>query len=199
MHTYLFVLALSICIWQEPAGSQAVWGLPPTQGLVAEWGSELLNSLRTHRPWPAGQGGTSCPQGAGSQLPQPPISHLEERKISGHFDWRCSYRSHTQRKQSQEIHSFTDARMGMRSLIFVGLNYCSSVAKLCLTLCDPMDCSMPGLPVLHHLLEFTQAHVHWVGVVIQPSQPLLPPSPPAFNLSQHQGLFQWVGSSKQVA
>ena len=62
-----------------------------------------------------------------------------------------------------------------------------------------MDCSMPGFPVLHHLPEFVQTHVHWVGDVIQPSYPLSPASPPALNLSQHQGLFQWVGSSHQVA
>ena len=66
------------------------------------------------------------------------------------------------------------------------------------TLCDPMDCSMPGFPVLHRLPELAQTHVHWVGVVIQPSRPLSSPSP-AFNLSQHQGLFQWVSSSHQVA
>ena len=63
------------------------------------------------------------------------------------------------------------------------------VAQLCLTLCDPMDCSTPGFLVLHHLLEFAQAHVHWVSDAIQSSHPLLPASPPAFNLSQHQGLF----------
>ena len=63
----------------------------------------------------------------------------------------------------------------------------------------PMDCSMTGLPVHHQLLEFSQTHVHGVGDAIQPSHPLLPPSPPAFNLSQHQGLFRWVSSSHQVA
>ena len=67
----------------------------------------------------------------------------------------------------------------------------SSVAQLCLTLCDPMDCSTPGLHVLYHLPEFAQTHVHWVGDTIQPSYPLLSPSPPTFNLSQHQGLFEW--------
>jgi len=72
---------------------------------------------------------------------------------------------------------------------------CYSVAKLCLTLCDPMDCSMPGFPVLYYLLEFAQTHVHWVSDAIQSSHPLSSPSPPAFNLSQHQGLFQWISSS----
>ena len=71
------------------------------------------------------------------------------------------------------------------------------MAQLCLTLCNPMDCSTPGLPV-HHLLEFAQTHVHWVGDAIQPSHPLLSPSPPAFYLSQHHCLFQWVSSSHQV-
>ena len=62
-----------------------------------------------------------------------------------------------------------------------------------------MDCSMPGLPVHHQHPEFTQTHVHWVSDAIYASHPLLSPSPPAFNLSQHQGLFQWVSSSHQVA
>ena len=75
----------------------------------------------------------------------------------------------------------------------------SSVAQLCPTLCDPMDCSTPGLPVHHQLLESTQTHVHWVGDAIQPSRPLSSPSPPAFNLSQHQSHFKWVNSSHQVA
>ena len=69
---------------------------------------------------------------------------------------------------------------------------CCSVAKSCPTICNPMDYSTLGLPVHHQLLEFTQTHVHWVTDAIQPSHPLLSPSPPTFNLSQHQGLFQWV-------
>ena len=84
-------------------------------------------------------------------------------------------------------------RVFLRSVQF------SSVAQLCPTLCDPVDCSTPGLPVHHQLLEFTQTHVHWVGDAIQPSHPLSSPSPPAFNLSKHQGLFKWVSSSHQVA
>ena len=69
----------------------------------------------------------------------------------------------------------------------------------CLTLCDPMDCSIPRFPVLHQLPEFAQTHVHWINDAIQPSHPLLPASPPALNLSQHQALFQWISSSHQVA
>ena len=72
----------------------------------------------------------------------------------------------------------------------------SSVIQSCLTLCDPMDCSMPVFPFHHQLLEPTQTYVHWDGDAIQPSHPL---SPPTFNLPQHQGLFQWVSSSHQVA
>ena len=75
----------------------------------------------------------------------------------------------------------------------------SSVPQLCLTLRDPMDCSRPGFPVHQQLPEFTQTHVHWVNDTIQPSNPLLSPFAIAFNLSQHQGLFQWVSSSHQVA
>ena len=75
----------------------------------------------------------------------------------------------------------------------------NSVAQLYPTLCNPMGCSTPRFPVLHHLPEFTQTHVHQVSDAIQPSHPLSPPSPPVFNLSQHQGLFQWVSSSHQVA
>ena len=79
----------------------------------------------------------------------------------------------------------------------VGQNQFSSVAQLCLTICDPMDYSTPT--VHHHLLELIQTHVHQVSDAIQPSYPLSSPSPPAFNLSQHQGLFQWVSSSHQMA
>ena len=74
----------------------------------------------------------------------------------------------------------------------------SPVAQSCLTLCDPMDRSMPGLPVHHQLPESTQTHVHWVEDVIQPSHPLSSPSLLAFSLSYHQGLFQWVSSLPQV-
>ena len=69
----------------------------------------------------------------------------------------------------------------------------------CPALCDTKDCSTPGLPVHHQLPEPTQTHVHLVGDAIQPSHPLSSPSPPTFNHSQHQGLFQWVSSSHQVA
>ena len=68
---------------------------------------------------------------------------------------------------------------------------CCSVTKLCPTLCDPMDCSTPGFPVLRNLPEFAQTHIHRIGDAIQPSHALSSPFPPALNLSQHQGLFKW--------
>ena len=71
-----------------------------------------------------------------------------------------------------------------------GLSSVSSVTQSCLTLCDPMDCSTPGLPVHHQLLELVQTHIHRVGDAIQSSHPLSAPFPPAFNLSQYQGLFK---------
>ena len=76
---------------------------------------------------------------------------------------------------------------GIQSPCHVAL--CCSVAQLCLTLYSPMDCSTPGFPVLHHLLEFAQSHVYQVGDAIHPSHPLLSHSPPAFSLFQHQGIF----------
>ena len=74
---------------------------------------------------------------------------------------------------------------------------CCAVASLCLSLCEPMDCSTSGFPVLYYLPEFAQIQVHWVGDTLQPYYPLSSPSP-ALSLSQHQGLFQWVSSSHQV-
>ena len=77
--------------------------------------------------------------------------------------------------------------------------YFSSVAQSCLTLCNPMNHSTPGLPVHHKLPEFTQTQVHRVSDAIQSSHPLSSPSPLAPNPSQHQSLFQWVNSSHEVA
>ena len=79
------------------------------------------------------------------------------------------------------------------------LDHLSSVTQSCPTLCNPMDCSTPGLPVHHQIPELTQTRVHRVSDAIQPSHPLLSPPPPALSLSQHQGLFKCVSSSHQVA
>ena len=100
--------------------------------------------------------------------------------------------------------SFLSVKNGGRKIMdhvyyFVLSVQFSSVAQSCPTLCEPMNHSTPGLPVHHKLLEFTQTHVHWVSNAIQPSHPLLSPSPPAPNPSQHQSLFQWVNTSHEVA
>ena len=86
---------------------------------------------------------------------------------------------------------------GMASVLSVSTRVIQSLSHM--RLCDPMDCRTPGLPVHHQFPEFTQTHVHWVSDAIQPSYPLLSPSPLAFNLSQHQGLFKWVSCPHQVA
>ena len=87
----------------------------------------------------------------------------------------------------------------MSELESVNTSYSCSVAKSCLILSNSMDCSTVGFPVLHYLPEIAQTHVHWVSDSILPSHPLSSPPPPAFNLSQAQGLFQWVCSLHQVA
>ena len=98
--------------------------------------------------------------------------------------WRRKRRRRNRRRRRR-------GRKKRRKLASVMVNYIfSSVTWLCPTLCDPMNHSTPGLPVHHQLPEFTQTYVHRVGDAIQPSHPLSSPSPPAFNLSQHQGLFQ---------
>ena len=81
----------------------------------------------------------------------------------------------------------------------VTYSFCCSVTQLCPTLWDPMNHTTSGFPILHHLLELAQTHIHWVGDAIQPPHHLSSLSPPAFSLSQCQALFQWVSSSYQVA
>ena len=104
-----------------------------------------------------------------------------------------------QKKLSRMFTGFIAREWKYRRFLPLSVQF-SSVTQSCPTLCDPTDCSMPGLPVYHQLPEFTRTHVHWVGDAIQPSHPLSSPSPPAFNLSPHQGIFQWVSSSHhQVA
>ena len=103
--------------------------------------------------------------------------------------------------EQRKIQHRTGAKVGwvQTSVDWIEERQFSSVAQSCPTLCDPTDWSMPGFTVHHQLLELTQTHVHWVGDPIQPSHPLSSPSPSAFDLSQHQGLFQWVSSLHQVA
>ena len=117
-----------------------------------------------------------------------------QRSLVGYSPWRSSVRH----DGATNTFTFTFHSLGHsgRSISF---RCCCSVAQVCLTLCNPMDCSTPGFLVLHNHLELAQTWVHWVSGAIQSSSPLFPPSPPALSLSQHQGLFQWVSSSHQVA
>ena len=105
----------------------------------------------------------------------------------------CIYSQNNWNQDLKEINSFLVFHQEM-----IGSVQFSSVTQLCLTLCDPINPSMLGLPVHHQLPEFTQTHAHRVGDAIQPSHPLLSLSPPAPNPSQHQGLFQWVNFSHEV-
>ena len=100
---------------------------------------------------------------------------------------RMEYRRRLITEGYERIFS-TDFYENILCLDFVMVQFIS-VAQSCPTLCDPMDCSIPGFTVLHQYPELVQTHVHWVSDAIQPSHPLSSPSPPAFNLSQHEGLF----------
>ena len=112
----------------------------------------------------------------------------EKQTNTKHWNWNTDQKSSNKQK-----HRVRWPDRWIISNVFI------SLAQSCLTLCDPMNHSMPGLPVHHQHPEFTQTLVHQVGDAIQPSHPLSSPSPPAPNLSQHQGLFKWVSSSHQVA
>ena len=115
--------------------------------------------------------------------------------------WACRHRLQKPSRGKAQAHKkhFWDS-------FFISMRGCCpawrgllSVPQSGPTLCDPMDCSMPGFPIFHYLPECAQTHIHWVGDTIQPSHPPLPPSPPAFYLSQNQGLFPWICSLHQVA
>ena len=117
-------------------------------------------------------------------------------------DYINSYRRNLAVRKERQHCILGDACMEREIGLGQGMRVFSSVfssfAQSCLTLCDPMNCSTPGFPVHHQLLELTQTHVHWVDA-IQPSHPLSSPSPPILSLSQNQGLFTGVSSSRQVA
>ena len=118
--------------------------------------------------------------------------HLQTKKLQGLPEtwietWERVSHKTIKRNQSCQYFGFLASRFVVHSLSCVRL-----FATLWTEACQ-------ASPVLHHLLEFAQTHVHWVSDAIQPSHPLLPPLPPALNLSQHQDLFQWIGSSQQVA
>ena len=112
----------------------------------------------------------------------------------------CIYSNHVYFLQHFNLlHFWTFMNIHELSWVYIISVRFSSAAQSCPTLCDPVDCSVPGFPVHHQFPELAQTHVHPVGDTIQPSHLLLSPSPPAFNLSQHQGLFQGVCSLHQVA
>ena len=134
----------------------------------------------------------------------PPGSSVHEISQARTLEWGAifSSRGSSRPKDQAHISRFADGlfyHWATREALEDYLVQFSSVAQSCPTLCHPLDYSTPGLPVDHQLLEFTQTHVRWVGDAIQPSHPLSSPSPPAFNLSQDQDLFQWVSSSHRVA
>ena len=129
-------------------------------------------------------------------------THREPRKmilmnLSARQQWRHRHKEWTYRHRSGKERVGRIERVALKHAL-PHVKFFSSVAQLCLILCNPMDCSTPGFPVHHQLLQPTQTHVHLVGDAIQPTHPLLSTSPLAFNLSQHQGLFQWVSSLHQV-
>ena len=113
-------------------------------------------------------------------------------------DWQISKRSCHRNLSMRDCKPFFPFNFIKYCFLLVSVHF-SSVAQLCLTLCDPMNCSIPGLPVHHQLPEFTQIHVHRVTDAIQPSHPPSSPFLPAPSPSQHQSLFQWVNSSHEVA
>ena len=103
-----------------------------------------------------------------------------------------------QKSNQVHVHCMDDTIQPSHPLMSSSIQF-SLVIQSCLTLCNPMECSIPGFPDHHHLPEITQTHVHCISDAIQHSHPLSSPSPPAFNLSHHQALFQWVHSSHQVS
>ena len=129
----------------------------------------------------------------GHDLATKPPNHLFLYTCDFHWvltNWKIDWCSHSFIHQIQLFLPFYFA---------LGSDQIRSVAQSCPTPCDPMNRSMPGLPVHHQLPEFTQTHIHRVSDAIQPSHPLSSPSPPAPNPSRHQSLFQWVNSSHKVA
>ena len=125
-------------------------------------------------------------------------------RVDSLWDWLvCSPCSPRDSQESSPAPRFKGLNSSALSLFLLSSSHIHTSVQfsraVSLTLCNPMDCSMPGYPVHYQLPELTQTHVHRVSDMIQPTHPLLSPSPPAFNLSQHKGLFQWVSSLHQVA
>ena len=122
------------------------------------------------------------------------LKEVTKRKINDPIKtWTKELNRHFSKEDIQMANKYV--KRCSTSLIISSVQFSCSV----MSLCYPMDCSTPGFSVHHQLPELTQTHVHWVSDAIQPSHSLSSPSPPAFSLSQCQGLFKWVGSSHQVA
>ena len=124
--------------------------------------------------------------------------YIMKASVTAFFHWAC-FQSSSMWHRSV-LHSLLLLNVSLCMYWYITHFQFSSVQSLSRVrlFCDPMDCSTPGFPVHHQLAELAQTHVHWVGDATQPSHSLSPPSP-AFNLSQDQGLFQWVCSLHQVA
>ena len=160
------------------------------QSFLASW-SLLMNLLFT-------SGGQSI--GASVSLLLMNIQHWFPLGLTGLISLQSKGLSRVFSNSTVQKHEFFSAQPSLWSNshihtwllenLLYSYSQFSSVTQLCLTLCDPMDCRTPGIPVHHQPPEFTQTHVHQVGDVIQSSHPLLSPFPPTFNLSQHQGLFR---------
>ena len=138
----------------------------------------------------------NSPQNALASAPRLPLVHLTSQEKEYYWSLTSDTRDQNQKTfQIASMNKLTSMKEKEKKGKFSSVHF-SSVAQSCPTLPDPMNRSMPGLPVHHHLPEFT--HDHRVSDVIQPSHPLSSPSPPAPNLSQHQSLFQWVNSLHEV-
>ena len=166
------------------------WGLLSViwSNLLSFWQSRILEYSRRQRVpmWPVPS--TDPWHRVPDEFPwQDSISHSSSQLTAG--GTKCVLGESTGRGSWTPSLVPVGCAPGTTSLCWLCILQFSSVTQLCPTLCDPMDCSTPGLPVHHQLQEFTQTHVHWVSDAIQPSHPLSSTSPSTFNLSQHQGLL----------
>ena len=159
--------------WLGHTTSACAWTQRHTRHVCAHWGF--------------------CPDVHSNSFWREYLAYVEE---AGPRTWKEQGHSSLLQKQ---WHIFSHTSHLDICITFLNCFQFSSVAQSCPTLCNPMNCSTPGLPVHHWRPEFTQTHVHWVSDGIQPSHLLSFPSPPALNLSQHWGLFKWVSSAHQVA